>query len=398
MSTETVKPSAEPSSAPPPSLGTGPIDTTASVSALTAGRLPRWVMPVVLVGSFVLSFAICLGAWALDPDAKPLINVVEQTGKLQVGFNWGGFLALGGLLYIVVGWLLSRGYEGRRQATNRFVQSLVTTAFVLAIIPLASLILVLVVNGLPGMLDPHFFTRDASMPSERGALQAIVGTLLITLVTSLISIPIGIFTAIYLVEYSKGSWFSKSINFFVDVMTGIPSIVAGLFAFALFLLLVQSFGGDITTVRAGIVGSVSLVVLMLPTVIRSAEEMIRLVPNELREASYALGVPKWLTISKVVLPTCLAGLVTGMLLAIARVIGETAPLLVAAGLATNLNFNMFGGVMAALPTFVYQQWKFATEESGQLAWAGALMLLLIVVFLNIIGRVVSYYFSPKGSR
>src|SRR5699024_8561809 len=129
-------------------------------------------------------------------------------------------------------------------------------------------------------------------------------------------------------------------------------------------------------------------------------EMIRLVPHELREASYALGVPKWRTIAKVVLPTALAGLVTGVLLAIARVIGETAPLMVAAGMTINMNTNIFSGVMSALPTFVYQQWKFGASdpEATVLAWGGALMLLLIVVLFNIVGRLVSHFFSPKGDR
>ncbi|GGA62991.1 phosphate transport system permease protein PstA [Pseudoclavibacter endophyticus] len=399
MSTETVKStSAGSSSGPGASKTTPPNRPSKTVNALTSGRLPKWAMPVLVLASFVASFLIFLGIWAADPEGKPLINVVEQTGNLTIGYNWGGFLALGGVIFIVVGWLMSRIVEGARQAANRFVQSLVVTAFVLALIPLASLITILFINGLPGLVDPDFFLHDSSRPGERGGLHAIVGTLLITFFTSLITIPIGIFTAVYIVEYGRGGRLTKAITFFVDVMTGIPSIVAGLFAFALFMLFTQTFGGDLTTVRAGIVGSIALMVLMLPTVVRSSEEMIRLVPQELREASYALGVPKWLTIVKVVLPTCLAGLVTGVLLAIARVIGETAPLLVAAGMSINMNTNPFGGVMSSLPTFVYQQWNFTTAEGNQLAWAGALVLLLIVVVLNAIGRVVSYYFSPRGSR
>lgn len=364
-------------------------------NTLTAGHLAGWVIPTVLVASFVISAVIVLIAWA--GTGQPLWVYTEQTGKLTFYVNWGGFLALGGVIFLVASWAISRFYEGSRQATNRFVTGLVTTAFVLAIIPLASLIFTLLVNGLPG-LSGQFFVRDASVPGERGGLHAIVGTLLITLATSLISVPIGIFTAIYLVEYGRGNRLSRAINFFVDVMTGVPSIVAGLFAFALFTLIITLSGGDLTSVRSGFVGAVALVVLMVPTVVRSSEEMIRLVPHELREASYALGVPKWRTIAFVVLPTCLAGLVTGVLLAIARVIGETAPLLVAAGMSINFNGNLFAGVMSSLPTFVYQQWGFATPEGNQLAWTGALVLLFIVLLLNVIGRIVSFYFSPKGGR
>ena len=154
-----------------------------------------------------------------------------------------------------------------------------------------------------------------------------MGTLIITLGAAIISIPIGVLAAIYLVEYGKGNRLARVVTFLVDVMTGIPSIVAGLFAFALFTLL---FGAGF---QGGIGGSVALALLMIPIVVRATEEMLRLVPDELREASYALGTPKWRTITKVVLPTTIGGIITGVTLAIARVIGETAPLLLIAGLA-----------------------------------------------------------------
>ena len=169
-----------------------------------------------------------------------------------------------------------------------------------------------------------------------GALHAIVGTLLITGAAAIISIPIGLFTAIYLVEYGAGKRLARGITFLVDVMTGIPSIVAGLFAYALFALF---FGPGI---RMGIMGSVALAVLMIPVVVRSTEEMLRLVPNELREASYALGVPKWLhDRRRSCCPTSIAGITTGIMLSISRVIGETAPLLITAGFTTSMNYNLF---------------------------------------------------------
>lgn len=365
-------------------------------NVLTAGQLRQWQSTLILIGSFVVSGVLFLLLWLAS--GEPFYTVVERSGKLTVHFNWGGWLALGAVIYLLSIWLIARGMEGPRQATNRLVTGVVTTAFVLAMIPLLSLLFTLVANGIEGLFSANFLTNDAATPGSRGALHAIIGTVLITLATSIIAVPIGIFTAIYLVEYGDGNWLSKALNFFVDVMTGIPSIVAGLFAFALFMMATQLGGGDITKVNSGFAGAIALLVLMIPTVVRSAEEMIRLVPHDLREASYALGVPKWRTIAKIVLPTCLAGLVTGVLLAIARVIGETAPLMVAAGMTINMNWNLFDGVMSALPTFVYQQWKFGTDEGEMLAWGGALMLLLIVILFNVIGRLVSHFFSPKGDR
>ena len=200
-----------------------------------------------------------------------------------------------------------------------------TGAFVLAMIPLISLTITVITYGL-NRFDAEFFTSSMRnvIGEGGGVLHAIVGTLLMTGTAAIISIPIGLMTSIYLVEYGRGQ-LARGITFLVDVMTGIPSIVAGLFAYALFAI----FLGPGT--RTGIAGAVALSVLMIPVVVRSSEEMLRLVPNELREAAFALGVPKWLTIVKVVLPTSIAGITTGIMLSISRVIGETAPLLIAAG-------------------------------------------------------------------
>jgi phosphate transport system permease protein len=226
-----------------------------------------------------------------------------------------------------------------------------------------------------------------------GARHAIIGTLIVTGMATAIAVPFGLFTAIYLVEYGRGrlaSW----ITSLVDVMTGIPSIVAGLFAYALFVVF---FGAG---TRSGLAGAVALTVLMTPVVVRSAEEMLRLVPNELREASYALGVPKWKTIVKVVLPTAIAGILTGVTLAIARVIGETAPLLVTAGVAQDTNLNPFSGRMTTLPVYTYNSYKFPTlppEASVDRAWAAALTLVVIVAILFAIARILAAVLKPKGS-
>jgi len=208
------------------------------------------------------------------------------------------------------------------------------------------------------------------------------------------SVPIGLLTAIYLVEYGRGR-LKKAITFFVDVMTGIPSIVAGLFAYALFAIF---FGPGI---RLGVMGAIALSVLMIPVVVRSAEEVLKLVPNELREASYALGVPKWRTIVKVVIPTSIAGLGTGVTLAIARVVGETAPLLITLGITNATNLNAFDGRMATLPVYAYYQLtqpgvppQFATDR----AWTAALVLIILVMGLNVVARLISRFFAPKTGR
>jgi len=189
---------------------------------------------------------------------------------------------------------------------------------------------------------------------------------------------------------------ARAITFFVDVMTGIPSIVAGLFAFAFFALITGDAG-----IRFGFGGAVALSLLMIPVVVRSSEEMLKLVPNELREASYALGVPKWLTILKIVIPTSIAGITTGVTLAIARVIGETAPLLIIAGFTASMNYDLFNDRMMSLPVFVYNQYANPGSDVQAYidrAWAGALTLILIVMLLNLIARLVARIFSPKLGR
>jgi phosphate transport system permease protein len=238
---------------------------------------------------------------------------------------------------------------------------------------------------------------------EGGIYHAIAGTLAITLAATVISVPIGLLTAVYLVEYGTG-WLKRAVTFFVDVMTGIPSIVAGLFAYAVFAIIV----GPGT--KLGIVGAVALSVLMVPVVVRATEEMLKLVPNELREASYALGVPRWLTIIKVVIRTAAAGITTGITLAIARVIGETAPLLIAVGVTDAYNLNLFDGRMMTLPVYIVAEWRkgdqpcnnpdiaCVPEITEYRAWAAALVLILIVMALNLIARLISKYFSPKTGR
>jgi phosphate transport system permease protein len=291
--------------------------------------------------------------------------------------------------------LVSRRVEGRRRAADRTVTTVVTAMFVAAMVPLASLLETVVSRG-AGRFDADFFTLTMRnvIGDGGGALHAIAGTIIITALAALISVPIGMLTAIYLVEYGRGR-LARSITFLVDVMTGIPSIVAGLFAYALFVLF---FGPG---VRFGIGGAVALSVLMVPVVVRAVEEMLKLVPAELREASYALGVPKWRTILKVVLPAAAAGIGTGITLAVARVIGETAPLLLIVGTTSSLNLNPFEGRMATLPVFAfysYTQPGARPDPSIDRAWTAALVLMIIVLALNLVARVVAKRFAPKGGR
>jgi phosphate transport system permease protein len=280
------------------------------------------------------------------------------------------------------GW--SRVAEGPRRAKDRVITLLIASAFALAMLPLISLLYEVGKRGIPG-LSLEFFTDDSrGVINGGGAAHAIVGTLVITGVAALISVPIGIMAAIYLTEYGTGK-LRRALTFFVDVMTGIPSIVAGLFAYALFEIF---FGPGI---RLGIMGSVALSVLMIPIVIRSAEEVLKIVPNQLREAAYALGTPKWKTISKVVLPTAFAGLVTGVMLATARIIGETAPLLVTTGVIDSINSNPLSGRMQNLAVYAYNEYRspgVLKQASYDRAWAAALTLIAIVMILNVVARMI----------
>lgn len=302
-------------------------------------------------------------------------------------------LVLGtGVVSSVAIYAFSRAIESSRQAKNRLMTTAIAAAFVLAVMPLISLLYTVVSKGL-ARFDPEFFTESARnvVGEGGGAIHALWGTLIITAITTIISVPVGVMAAIYLHEYGKGR-LARVLTFFVDVMTGIPSIVAGLFAVSLFVIF---FGPGI---RLGIIGSVALTVLMIPIVIRSTEEMLKIVPNHLREASYALGTPKWKTITKVVLPTALAGIVTGVMLAVARIIGETAPLLVATGVIDSTNLNPVDGRMQNLAVYAFNEYNspgIPPEASIDRAWTAALTLILIVVVLNLVAR---FFYRRYGTE
>ncbi|WP_169988114.1 MULTISPECIES: phosphate ABC transporter permease PstA [unclassified Microbispora] len=281
-----------------------------------------------------------------------------------------------------------------RRVKDRLVQVLVYLAFALAVIPLVSVLWLVVKNGI-GRLDMEFLTHSMRNIGARdaggGAYHAIIGTLEQVLLASLIAVPIGLLTAVYLVEYGEGGRLSRTISFFVDVMTGVPSVVSGLFVLAFWILVLgMPF--------SGFAGALALSILMMPVVVRSAEEMLRLVPGELREASYALGVPKWRTIVKVVLPTAFTGIVTGVMLAVARVAGETAPLLLTVFITDSINNDPFNGPQMGLPLYVFDQAGRPTDTAIDRAWTGALTLILIVMLLNLVARLITWWRSPARRR
>ncbi|MBF6619118.1 MAG: phosphate ABC transporter permease PstA [Patulibacter sp.] len=342
----------------------------AAMRPITTGSLPRFAPWFVTLAVAVVALLLILG------------DVVSP------GVGAVGAAIVAGL--IVYGW--SRAVEGRRRALDRGTTFAVTATFLVAVAPLVSLLYTVVSRGM-ARFDVAFFTESGRnvVGAGGGAEHAIVGTLMITGAATLISVPIGIMAAIYLQEYGKGK-LKAALTFFVDVMTGIPSIVAGLFAFAVFSLF---FGPG---VRMGIMGAVALSVLMIPIVVRSTEEMLKIVPQHLREAAYALGVPKWRTILKVVLPTALAGIVTGVMVSIARVMGETAPLLITTGVLASTNTDPFEGRMNSLPVYAFNQYKFPgidKEAFIDRAWAAALTLIVIVMLLNVIARLIYRRFGTE---
>ncbi|GAA1503747.1 phosphate ABC transporter permease PstA [Nocardioides humi] len=330
----------------------------------------------------------------LPRQAPAIVGVVAVAlGALLIVLGSGivSAVILGVIAFLVALPVWSLVIEGRRSATDRLMTGLIWTAFGIAVVPLVSLIWRVISKG-AGRIDGTFLSYSffkTQIDQPVGIYHAIIGTLLITLGAAVISVPVGVMAAIYLVEYGKKNKLAKAITFLVDVMTGIPSIVAGLFAFALFTLI---FGPAYVS---GFGGSVALSLLMIPIVVRATEEMLMLVPDDLREAAYALGTPKWKTIVRIVLPTALGGILTGVTLATSRVIGETAPLLLIAGATDRTNMNLFDGAMTTLPVLIYGQNLRGDAPAEAIAWGAAFILIVIVMVLNLAARIIGKIFAPK---
>jgi phosphate transport system permease protein len=299
--------------------------------------------------------------------------------------------------------------SGGRRIKNNVATVFVGASFLIALVPLVWLLWTVIGKGYHDVAHASWWTgtqRNKTYTDPGGgALHAITGTLEQVGLCTVISVPIAILVGVYLVEYGRGP-FARATTFMVDILTGIPSIVAALFIFAVFI---ATFG----VIGSGWLVSFALVILMIPVIVRTTEEMLKLVPNELREAAYALGVPKWKTIVRVVLPTAFTGLVTGIVLGIARVAGETAPLLILVGYSADMNSNLFSGPQGTLPGMIYSQFTNINQASGATAyhldangnrvagavanfapdrmWATALTLIIIVLLLNVIARFVGRF-------
>ncbi|GAB2878598.1 phosphate ABC transporter permease PstA [Streptomyces mayteni] len=355
-----------------PTVATAAAPPPVARPVLRPTRLPRWALGAVLVGS--LSFGIGVGL------------VAGLSSRVQ----WG---LIAGVLFVSTTFALTYAIEGRRLAVDRLAALLVWACFAVAVLPLAALVWETVSQGVSG-ISWHFLSHSMngvlSWQSGGGVYHALLGTVQQVLIASVLAIPIGLLTAIYLVEYGRGR-LARAITFFVDVMTGIPSIVAGLFVLSLWIMTL-GFG------YSGLAGALALAVLMMPIVVRSTEEMLKLVPEELREASLALGVPKWRTIVKVVLPTALGGITTGVMLALARIAGETAPIILLVFGNAMINANPFQGAQSSLPLYVYEQWGAGTASSYDRAWAAALVLIAFVMLLNLAARAVARWKAPKSDR
>lgn len=345
-----------------------PLPPSDKPKSLSQRTLPRWA-PVGFAALGIL-LGVAIGAGA------------GLTSKVQ----WG-LIAV--VFFLVISYAATTVVENQRQAKDRLATSIVWVCFILAVVPLLSLIWTTVARGAES-LDIDFLTHSMAgvlgSDPNGGVYHALIGTLEQVGIATVISTPIGLLTAVYLVEYGKGA-LARAVTFFVDVMTGIPSIVAGLFILSLMLMT--------KTEPSGLMGSLALTILMIPVVVRATEEMLKLVPNELREAALALGVPKWRMILKVVLPTAIGGITTGVMLAIARIAGETAPILLLVYGSQLINNDPFEGAQSSLPFYIYEQYKIGEVESVNRAWAAALVLIAFVMILNLVARGIARWKAPK---
>ncbi len=331
--------------------------------------------------------------WALTPQARikeavlflgtllltvALVQFTPLKGKLAYFFTFF-------ILYAAVTAVAQYLARGKAAAKDAIIKTVVVLGAVVTVLPIASIIVTVVSKGAAGI---HFglFTTDMSMAtptdplSNGGLLHAITGTLTLVSISLVLSVPIGILTALYLTEI-KGR-FMGPIRFLVQAMSGVPSIVAGLFILSAVLY-------PITKSYSGFMGALALTILMIPTITRTSEEVLLLIPNDLREAGVALGGTQWRTVAMIVLPAARSGLVTAMILGVARIAGETAPILLLTGGGDKVNPNPFSGSLGSLPYYIWKSFNAGSPEAITRAWAGLLVLLLVVLILFTLARLLT---------
>jgi phosphate transport system permease protein len=324
--------------------------------------LPSWAVAAVAVGAVLVTLL--------------LFAVTGFAGKAD-------FVVVAAVLVVLGIGTASWVVEGRRRAIDRIATNAALAALALTLLPLGFVVGYVIKKGAPAF-SLSFLTHSGTagpLAAGGGIAPAILGTLEQVLIASAFSVPLALLVAIYITEYG-GNKFSTAVRFLIDVMTGIPSIVAGLFVLAFWIIALHQ-------PLSGFAGSMALAVIELPIVVRTSEEMIRLVPNSLREASYALGIPKWKTVVRVVLPAASTGITTGVMLAVARAIGETAPVLLVVGFNNFTNLNPVSGDQSSLPAYIFQFARSSSNFDVQRAWAAALTLILIVVVLYVAARLLT---------
>ena len=338
-----------------------------------------------------MSATVALGLRQSRLSKRALLSIAVAVVAASAGLfaitplqGQADFVVFCALAVTVVVAVVTWSVEGRRRAVDRLFTSAAIGGLVLTLLPLAFVLGYVVKRGAQrfnGSFLTHSMALVGPLQPNGGVYHAIIGTLEQVLIASLIAVPLGLLVAIYVTEYGRNA-LGTSIRFLIDVMTGIPSIVAGLFVYAFWILALHHF-------PTGFAAGLALAILELPIIVRASEEMIKLVPSALREASYALGVPKWKTIVRIVLPTAATGITTGIMLAVARVTGETAPVLLTAGNNSFINTNPFSGQQASLPVYIFKNANSSSDFDVQRAWAAALTLILIVVVLYVTARLLT---------
>lgn len=335
-----------------------------------ASKKDRLIDSSIFAGSLLTSYLI--------------VELTPMKGKLAL-------FAMFFLVYMVLTASLKGIQRGNAAAKDALVNSLVAIGAIVTVIPIASILFTVIQKGLPG-IKLSIFTHDMSLATPTdpltngGLLHAITGTLTLVSLALVMSVPIGILTALYLTEI-KGR-FVGPIRFLVQAMSGVPSIVAGLFILSAILY-------PITKSYSGFMGALALTILMIPTIARTAEEVLNLIPNDLREAGVALGGTQWRTVAMIVLPAAKSGLITAVILGVARIAGETAPILLLTGGGDKVNPNAFNGPMGSLPYYIWKSFNAGSPEAITRAWAGLLVLVGLVLILFTSAR---YLGSRKGAK